>query len=164
VRRGLNAAPIAAPLTGRGVPVSPPYPPVLNAVAFDARGTLYVPDYANARIQTWTPNATAWVTIIQGNAGPGAPDPADPARASAMAVAAGGTVYTINSYISELPGSVYKWAPGASTPVIIGTGLSGPLGIALSPQGYVYVVDGYPRVVRFDPSGPPAAWVSRGPA
>jgi hypothetical protein len=54
-----------------------------------------------------------------------------------MAVAAGGTVYTINSYISELPGSVYKWAPGASTPVIIGTGLSGPLGIALSPQGYV---------------------------
>jgi hypothetical protein len=39
---------------------------------------------------------------------------------------------------------VYKWAPGASTPVIIGTGLSGPLGIALSPQGYVYVVDGYP--------------------
>ena len=168
---GLNAAPIAAPLTGRGVPVSPPYPPVLNAVAFDARGTLYVPDYANARIQTWTPNATAWVTIIQGNAGPGAPDPADPARASAMAVAAGGTVYTINSYISELPGSVYKWAPGASTPVIIGIGLSGPLGIALSPQGYVYVVDGYPRVVRFDPSGPPgslgvarAGMNGRGPA
>lgn len=105
---GPNAAPIAAPLTGLGVPVSPQSPPALYAVAMNSHGTLYVPDCANARIQTWAPNATAGVTIIQGNAGPGAPNPADPARASALAVAADGTVYTINSYPSKLPGSVYK--------------------------------------------------------
>lgn len=132
-----STAPIAAPLTG-GAPASPQSPPIFYAVAVDSHGTLYVPDYANTRIQTWAPNATAGVTIIQGNLGGGAPWPGDPAAASALAVAADGTVYTINNtYHTQMPGSVYKWVPGASTstPVIIGTGLQQPQGIALGPGG-----------------------------
>jgi sugar lactone lactonase YvrE len=151
---GGTAQPIAAPLPSALAPVSPQKrSPVPGAIAVDGHGTLYEAFWngVNVGVRTLAPNATTWVTIIQGDAG----NPEDPAHVTGLAVDNGGNLYTIRGYTTGLPNAVYKWAPGASTPVMIGGGLSWPCAIALDAQGNVYVADGWPRVVKFDPSAPP---------
>ncbi|KAF1723804.1 hypothetical protein CSC78_14520 [Pseudoxanthomonas japonensis] len=137
------------------------------AVAVDASGTLYIADHAGSRIRKVTQNgiiSTIAGTGTRGYSGDGGPgvaaslyDPAD------VEVDAAGNVYIAdfgNHRIRRLaPGGTITTIAGTGSDSFGGMGLPAtqadvgyPQGLAVSPQGEVYVVNGF-VVSRIDSSG-----------
>ena len=116
----------------------------------DAAGAVYVPDFANNRIQKWLPGATTGITVAGGNGKGSAANQFD--RCSSVFVDQQGNLYVADQNNRR----VQKWAPGASSGVTV-AGANGdlllPTDVFVDKYGNLYVSDQYQNVVKKYPSG-----------
>ncbi len=119
-----------------------------NEVIVDASGNVYVSDFLNHRVQKWAPGATSGVTVAgghgQGTALNQTPYP------DGIALDAAGNLYVLEDDLyPSLPPRVTKWAPGATSGVVVvsagfGAGanqLMDPERIVLDAAGNIYIGD-----------------------
>jgi sugar lactone lactonase YvrE len=142
-----------------------------RGIARDAQGNFYVADTQNLRIEKFDP-AGAFVTLFGGNGnGPGQFAPLRPdaqgTGPGGVAVDAAGNVYvadTWNHRIQKFDAGgkfLLQWGsfvdlsdPNGANAANANTGFYGPRGVAIGPDGNVYVTDtGNKRVLIFDKDG-----------
>ncbi len=152
-----------------------------RGIAHDAQGNLYVVDTVNFRIQKFDPSGKFLSTIGNGKGnGDGQFNPfSDEAVGTGpggIAVDAAGNIYvadTWNHRIEKFNSQgvfVGKWGefinlsdPGAGNDNARNSKFFGPRGVAVGPDGNIYVTDtGNKRVLIFDPSGKPVRQIDSG--
>jgi sugar lactone lactonase YvrE len=172
---GPNAGPLAPPqvgvLSGNGQPgfadgpaaeAAFQYP---YAVAADAAGTVYVADYRNHRIRKVAPDGTVSTLAGSGTAGyaEGQGAAAQFSSPRGLAIDAAGNLYVVDTGNAR----IRRVTPDGTVSTLAGNGTAGffdgpaeeaqfndPRGIAVDPDGLVYVADtGNHRVRRITPQG-----------
>jgi len=123
----------------------------------DVAGNIYVPDYANARVQKWAPGATTGITVAGGNGeGTAANQLSHP---SSVFVDDQGNVYITDQYNSR----VQKWAPGATEGVTVADNLNTPTAITVNSQGDMFISEeGSNDVKKFVPGSATGVIVAGG--
>jgi YYY domain-containing protein len=167
-----NATPVAL-FTRSSVGVNPGQWNLPRGIARDAEGNFYVVDTANFRVQKFDPEGTYILSFGSKGNGDGQFNPySDEAIGSGpggVAVDAQGNVYvadTWNHRIQKFDSNgkfLLKWGEfiNLADPVSVATGgadvkFFGPRGVAIGPDGNVYVTDtGNKRVMVFTPDGQP---------
>ncbi len=134
-----------------------------RGVAVDAAGDVFVADTANNVIEKLTPGPDRALSIVAGNETGGLPTPG-PARSSELdgpqgvAVDPSGNVYVADTGNSDIE----RVAPGGTLSIVAGTGVAGtptygefasgqplgePTGVAVDPDGTLFVADAVNNVV-----------------
>jgi len=139
------------------------------AVAVDAAGNLYIPDYENSRVRKVNPSGT--ISTVAGNGVKAFGGDGGPASAASLvwpfgvAVDAAGSLYIADNGASVIrkvsPSGIITTVAGNGTSAFSGDGgpasaasLVRPCGVAVDAAGSLYIADCGPSVIRkVNPSG-----------